>query len=203
MNIMYPILLIAIGLAVLLLGKRLAVLGAAIGAIVGVSLLYLFNATGDAWLQLFLVVGLAVVGFFAAGFAKAIVNVVLLVLGSLAGAAIVLGFLNLFQSEAGWLGWLFAAVGALIGFIMVRNFKDLALVILSGLIGGLLVTRGLSAWLTFLQQGALGTILTLVLAGGGIVFQGGFSGKDKVAAEAQAAPQPVAETPKDIPSTPT
>ena len=33
MTVAYPLLLIAIGLAVLLLGKRLAVLGAAVGAI--------------------------------------------------------------------------------------------------------------------------------------------------------------------------
>ena len=44
---MCPFLAIAIGIAVLVFGKRLAVLGAAVGALVGVGLLSLFSASGD------------------------------------------------------------------------------------------------------------------------------------------------------------
>jgi hypothetical protein len=202
MSVAYPVLLIAIGLAVLGLGKRLAVLGAAVGAIVGVALLSLFQPSGDIWLQLFLVGGLAVAGFFLAGLAKAVVNVVILVLGALAGAAIAVGFVNLFNADPGFIGWVFAALGGLAGFIMVRRFNELALVILSGLIGGLLVTRGLSAWLTILQEGVLGTLLTFVLAGAGIAYQGGFGGKDKAAAEAQAVTAAPAAT-QVVPDVPT
>jgi hypothetical protein len=42
------------------------------------------------------------------------------------------------------------------------------------------ITRGLGVWLTFLQ-GAIGTLLVLVLAGGSIVLQGGFLNKGKAA----------------------
>jgi hypothetical protein len=47
------------------------------------------------------------------------------------------------------------------------------MIILAGLIGGLLVTRGLTSWLPFLQ-GAAGSLLVLVLAGASILYQGGF-----------------------------
>jgi heme A synthase len=50
------------------------------------------------------------------------------------------------------------------------------MIILAGLIGGLLVTRGLSSWLPFLQ-GTFGTLLALVLAGASIFYQGGFLSK--------------------------
>ena len=78
--------------------------------------------------------------------------------------AAVLGFLDLFR---------IAVVGGVVGLIMVRRYKDWAMIVLAGLIGGLLVTRGLTIWLPFLQ-GAFGTLLVIVLAGGGIAFQGGF-----------------------------
>ncbi len=177
---MFPILAIAIGIAVLVFGKRLAVLGAAVGVLLGVGLLRLFPGTGFPLLQLIIPISLGVIGFFLAGFAKGIVNIVLLVIGALAGAAIVLGFLDLFRLNFGLLDWLLAVVGGVVGLIMVRQYKDWAMIILAGLIGGLLVTHGLTIWLPFLE-GALGTLLVIVLAGGSIVFQGGLFGKPKAA----------------------
>ena len=171
MSVTFPILVIAIGVAVLVFGKRLAVLGAAVGALLGAGLLHLFSASGDPLLQLTLVGLLAVIGFFVAGFAKGIVNIVLLVIGALGGAAIVLAFFDLFQVESGWLVWLVAVLGGVVGLILVRRYKEWAMIVLAGLIGGLLVTRGLSAWLPFLQQGIWGTLLVIVLAGASIAFQ--------------------------------
>jgi hypothetical protein len=179
MNIMFPVLIIAIGITVLVLGKRLAVMGAAVGALLGVGLLRLLNIPLTDVLLTLLIPGLlAVIGFFVAGFAKGIVNIVLLVLGALAGAAIVLAFLSLFNIGSSLLDWLLAVVGGVIGLILVRRYNDWALVILAGVVGGLLVTRGLSAWLTFLQ-GPVGTLLVIVLAGGSIAYEGGFLGKGK------------------------
>jgi len=179
---MFPVLLIAIGIAVLVFGKRLAVLGAAGGALLGVALLRLLNIPLTDVLLTLLIPGLlAVIGFFVAGFAKGIVNIVLLVLGALAGAAIVLGFLDLFNINTGLLDWLLVVVGGVIGLILVSRFKDWAMIILAGLIGGLLVARGLTIWLPVLE-GALGTLLVIVLAGGSIVFQGGIFGRRKTAA---------------------
>ena len=179
MNIMFPVLIIAIGIAVLLLGKKLAVMGAAVGALLGVALLRLLNIPVTDVLLTLLIPGLlAVIGFFVAGFAKGIVNIILLVLGALAGAAIALAFLDLFHINSGLLDWILAIVGGVVGLILVRRYNDWAMIILAGVIGGLLVTRGLSAWLPVLQ-GAIGTLLVLVLAGVSIVFEGGFLNKGK------------------------
>jgi hypothetical protein len=175
---MFPVLVIAIGVAVLLFGKRLAVLGAAVGALLGLGLLHLFSSLTDPFLVLVIPGLLAVIGFFVAGFAKGIVNIVLLGLGAFAGAALMLGILDLFQLNYGFVDWLLALLGGVIGLFMIMRFKDMAMVILAGLIGGLLVTRGLTTWLPVLE-GALGSLVVLVLAGAGIAYQGGLSGGNK------------------------
>jgi hypothetical protein len=200
---MYPVLLISLGIVVLLLGKRVAVLGAAVGAIVGVALLYLFSASGSLVWQLVLVGGLAIAGFFLAGLAKGLVNIVLVVLCALAGAAIMVTFLDLFNVEAGWVNWVLAIVGGLIGWMMYSRFNDMALVILSAIIGGLLVTRGLANLLPAFQ-GWLGTLVTLVLAGGGIGFQSGYFANRKAAQAQAAAPAaPAAASDEGSPTAPT
>jgi hypothetical protein len=178
---MFPVLVIAIGIAVLALGKRLAVLGAAVGALLGLALLRLIPGTSSSpLLALLFPILLAVIGFFVAGFAKGIVNIVLIVLGALAGAEIVLGFLDLFGLSSGLLVWLLVLLGGVVGVILVQRFKDWAMIILAGLVGGLLVTRGLSIWFPFLQ-GTSGTLLVLALAAGSIVYQGGFLNKPRTA----------------------
>ncbi len=197
MNVMFPVLIIAIGIAVLVAGKRLAVMGAAVGALLGVGLLYLLNIpVTDVLLTLLIPGSLAVIGFFVAGFAKGIVNIVLLVVGALAGAAIVLAFFNLFNIGSTLLVWILAVVGGVVGLIMVRRYHDWAMLIFSGVVGGLLITRGLGVWLSFLQ-GAIGTLLVIVLAGGSIVLQGGFLNKGKAPAgtpPASGNPTPPPET---------
>jgi hypothetical protein len=169
---MFPVLIIAIGIAVLAFGKRLAVLGAAVGALLGLALLrFIPGSSSSPLLALLIPILLAVIGFFVAGFAKGIVNIVLIVLGALAGAAIMLGFLDLFNTTTGFIYWILAILGGVIGVILVNRFKDWAMIILAGLVGGLLVTRGLTSWLPFLQ-GVTGTLLVLVLAGASIFYQG-------------------------------
>jgi hypothetical protein len=183
---MFPILVIAIGIAVLVFGKRLAVLGAAVGALLGMGLLHLLSPSGAPLLQLILVGSLAIIGFFVAGFAKGIISIVLLVVGALGGAAIVLAFLDLFRINTGLFDWILAIAGGVVGLILVRRYKDWAMIVLAGLIGALLVTRGLTIWLP-VMEGALGTLLVIVLAGVSIAFQGGIFGKRKPAAQAPAA----------------
>jgi hypothetical protein len=198
MNVMFPVLIIAIGIAVLVLGKKLAVMGAAVGALLGVGLLRLLNIpVTDLLLTLLIPGSLAVIGFFVAGFTKAIVNIVLLVVGALAGAAIVLAFLDLFHINSGLLDWILALVGGVIGLILVRRYNDWALIILAGVVGGLLVTRGLSAWLPFLKDTLGGTLLVIVLAGGSIAYEGGFLGKGKATG---AGTPPASGTPPTPPA---
>ena len=187
---MFPILVIAIGIAVLVFGKRLAVLGAAVGALLGVGLLSLFSSSGDPLLQLAVVGLLAALGFFVGVFAKGLVAIVILVLGTLAGAAIVLGFLDLFNMDLGLMRWLLAAVGGVVGFVLIRRARqgsqDWGMIILAGLVGALLVTRGLTILVPSLQ-GVVGTLIVIVLAGVSIAFQGGYLGKRKAASQVPAA----------------
>ena len=201
---MFPVALIAIGVAVLVFGRRLAILGAAVGALLGVVLLSLFSGSGDLWLQLAFVGGLAVAGFFVAGFARGIVDVVLLVMGALGGAAIALALLDLFgMTDPGLVRWLLALVGGVIGLMLMRRFrrgsKDWGIIILASLIGSLLVTRGLALLLPFLQDAAVWrTLLFVVLAGGGFVYQGGYlagrkAAKKAAAPKTTAAPAPAAK----------
>lgn len=182
---MFPILLIAIGIAVLLFGSRLAVLGAAIGALLGAGLLRLLPGEQGIFLTLGIPIGLAVLGFMSAAFMKGIVGIVTLVLGVLAGAAIVFGILDLFGLSFGLLDWVLAFVGALIGAGLVGRFKDWALIILAGLVGALLTTRGLAILMPSLQ-GALGTLIAILLAGGAIAYQGGLFGKQKSVTQPKA-----------------
>lgn len=197
--VMFPLMVIAIGAAVLAFGKRLAVLGAAVGALFGMALLRLFPGSEGTWLMLGLPAILAVVGFFVAGFAKGIVNIIILAMGALGGAAIVFGFLDLFNLDLGLLGWGLAVTGAVVGLVLVRRFKEMAMIILAGLIGALLVTRGLSTWLPVFQ-GALGTLLVLVLAGGSIGFQGGFFAQRQARAAANRTNQVPPSAPTIDPS---
>lgn len=174
---MFPVLVIAIGIAVLAFGKRLAVLGAAVGALLGLALLRIIPGTSTSpLLALLIPILLAVIGFFVAGFAKGIINIVLIVVGALAGASIMLGFLDLFGTTSGLIDWLLALIGGVIGVILIQRFKDWGMIILAGLIGGLLVTRGLTVWFPSIQD-TLRTLLVLVLAGASIVYQGGFLSK--------------------------
>ena len=182
---MFPVFLIALGIVVLTLGKRLPVFGAAVGALLGVALLHrLGGGFTNPLLALLVPILLAVGGFFVAGVAKGLVAIVLLVFGALAGAAIVLGFLDLFNINTGLLDWILAVIGGVVGLMLVRRNKEMAQIILAGLVGGLLITRGLSSWLPIFD-GLLGTLLVIVLAGGSIAFQGGF-----LARRNASAPEP-------------
>jgi hypothetical protein len=199
----YPLLLVVLGAAVLLLGKRIAVLGAAVGAILGVTFLQIFNVQADFLFEILVVGGLAVAGFVLAGMAKGIVNIVLVVLCALAGAAIALGFLNLFNLSFGFLDWVIGAVGALVGWMLYRRFNEMALVILSSLIGALLITRGLATWIPSLAEpGWLRTVAVIVLAGLGIGLQGGLIGRGKAEAEAQAQAAAAAPAPPQVAAPP-
>ena len=205
---MFPILLIVIGVAVLLLGNRLAVLGAAVGALLGLVLLQLFPGTTDFWVQLLAVGGLALLGFFAAGFARGIIDIVVLVLGALAGAGIVLAFLDLFNMDLGILNWILALIGGVIGFMLMRRgrrgSKDWGMIILSALIGALLIGRGMVLLIPSLEGGIIATIVVIALAALSIIYQGGMIKRSKDAPQVAATtPAPTTSTPVTPPTTST
>jgi len=202
---MFPVLLIVVGVAVLALGKRLAVMGAAVGMLLGVGLLALFPGSSGPWITFGVPIALALVGFFGAAFAKGLIDIVILVLGALAGAAIVLGFLDLFGLDAGLMRWLLAVVGGVIGLVVIRRArrggKDWGILILAGLVGALLVTRGLTQLLPSLQ-GSIGTLIVIVLAGLSIAYQGELLGGRKAAEAIPAPTQGGSEAATDKQTTP-
>jgi hypothetical protein len=169
---MFPYLLIVVGLAVLAVGARLAVLGAAVGAILGVALLRLLPGDQGFWPALLIMGGLAALFFIGAGLAKKSVDLLTLILGVVAGAAITLNVLDLFRLSFGLLDWALAAVGGGIGAVLVISFKGWALIMLAGLVGAVLTMRGIGILLPGLD-GLLATVLTLLLAAAGIAYQGG------------------------------
>lgn len=210
---MFPLLLIAVGVLVLLFGKRLAVLGAAVGALLGLVLLNLFPGERELWFNFAVVLGLGLLGFFAAGFARGIVDIVILVLATLAGAELVLAILNLFNIDWGIVNWLLALVGGLAGFMLIRstrdNKNDWGMIILASLIGALLVTRGLVSLIPALQDTLFKTLLLAALFIFGMAFEGGLlSGRGKsepAPAEptvVKPAPKPAAEVPAAAPPPP-
>jgi hypothetical protein len=193
---MFPILVIAIGIAVLVLGKRLAVLGGAVGALLGLGLVQLFPALQGGWLPWIIVGGLTILGVIGGGFAKGIVEVVIWVIGALAGAAVVLGVFDLFNIDGGLLKWVLVVAGAAIGLVLIRRARrgpqDWGIIVLASLVGALLIARGLGLLLPTLD-GLLKTIIVVALVVVGIVFQGGILGRRQ--AEKQAAPPPATPPP--------
>ncbi len=195
---MFPLALIALGVAVLLFGRRLAVLGAAIGGLLGVALLQFFDNPTLAT-QLLVVLGLALGGFFAAAFARGLIEVVILVLGALGGAAIVLGLLNLFRIDQGLLNWLLAVVGGVVGLMVIRRSRrgsrDWGMIILADLVGALLIVRGLGLLFPAMQNTMWITLALLALLVVGFVFQGGYLDRGKKAPAPAAAPPPAPPAP--------
>lgn len=174
--------LIALGIAVLALGARLAILGAGVGALLGVGLLRWLLVPPENLVWWFLVPGaLAVLCALGAGFMKGIVNLVTLVIGALAGAAIALALPDLFGFlQFGLPDWILALGGGLVGMVLMGRFKDLAVMILAALVGALLTMRGLQLLLPSFQ-GPLASLLALALAGSGIAYQVGWIGGGKEA----------------------
>ncbi len=178
--ILGPIIFIVLGLIVLAFGSRLAIFGAGVGALLGIGILSILPGVQEGWLWWIIPIGLAILFAFGAGIAKALVGLVTLALGALAGGAITLGLLNLFGLDWGLVNWLLALVGAVIGAGLMSRFKDWTVIVLAAVVGALLCTRGLQMLIPALN-GAIGSLIGLVLAGTGIAYQGGLFGRGKKA----------------------
>ena len=172
------ILFIILGLMILVFGSRLALFGAGVGALLGIGILSILPGSQSSWLWLIIPIGLAILFAIGAGIAKGFIGLISLALGALAGGAITLALLNLFGISWGIGNWLASLAGAVIGAGIMSNFKDWAMIILAGLVGALLCTRGLQMMIPALG-GLIGSLIGLVLAVAGIAYQGGLFGKQK------------------------
>ena len=204
---MFPWILIVLGIAVLLFGNRLAILGAAVGGLLGAVLLQLFPDATFAT-QLLIVLGLALAGFFAAAFARGVIEVVILVIGAMAGAGIVLALLDLFSIDQGILNWVLALAGGVIGLMLIRRSRrgprDWGMIILADLVGSLLIVRGLTSVLPQLRDTTIATVILVALLVVGFVYQGGYLKARKAAKPpvTTAAPPPVSAATPPVPPAP-
>lgn len=176
--------LIALGIAVLALGTRLAILGAGVGALLGLGLARLLQISPENIAWWFILPGsLAVLFAIGAGFMRALVDLVALTIGILAGAAIMLALPDLFGFlQFGIPDWILALVGGVIGMVLMGRFKTWGIMIVAALVGALLTMRGLQLLIPSFQ-GPFATLVALVLAGGGFAYQVGWIGSSKQAAQ--------------------
>jgi hypothetical protein len=136
--------------------------------------------TPESLLWLIVPVGLAVLFALGAGLAKGIIHLITVALGALAGAAVVLGVLDLFGWDWGITNWILAVVGAVVVAGLAWKFEHWAIIILAAVVGALLCVRGLQMLIPSLD-GAIASLIGLLLAGGAIAYHGGLFGKRKSA----------------------
>jgi len=155
--------LIIMGAMVLIWGRRVFILTAGVGALLGVGFLNLIPGPQNGVLALLIIFGLSIAGDFARFFVKSLGKLLRMGIGFLAGGAITLGMLGVLGIDLGIFQFLLALVIGLAGLVLVNRFFDWAIVILSCLTGALLVTRGLEL-LTGGLTGAIDTLIWIALA---------------------------------------
>ncbi len=163
------LILIAAGIAVLVGGTRLWLIGAATGALLGVGLLNWIPGMQTGWFGSLLVVGLAVAFGVLALFGKGFVSLIVMGIGFVAGVAIALAVLDMFNFDLGFISWVAALVVGIVAAGFAARVQDWALIILSALVGALLVLRGAQMLMPTLD-GTIATVIALVVAGGGIFY---------------------------------
>jgi hypothetical protein len=134
---------IGVGVALIFLGKNLRMFAAAVGFLLGLQLIALFNGG----LLLGLIVGglLAIGGVILLRLGKTFIGLIVQLIGAAAGAAILLWLLNSIGLDLGLLGnIIIAGVGAVAGFFLMARFYDLGLVILISLVGASLIVNGVN-----------------------------------------------------------
>ncbi len=162
--------LLVLGIVVWLFGNRMWLLGAGAGALLGIGLVRLFPSISSGWLGFLIVVGLAILLGVLGFIGKAFASIIAMVIGFIAGGAVVMGFLDVFSASLSLWTWILALVGGLIGAALFARFMDWGLIIFASLLGSMLVVRGAMAALLPSLAGTLGTVIILVLTGLGIFY---------------------------------
>lgn len=160
---------IALGIAVLLLGKNLRLFAAAAGFLIGLRVMDLIAPGGSALTAAIVGVVLAIVGVILITLARGAVQLVVQIIGAVAGAAIAMWLLDSLGINLDWLNWVIALVGAVVGFGLMARFFNLGLIFLTSLIGASLITAGAGKFIP-LGDG-VSTLLTIGLAIVGVLYQ--------------------------------
>jgi hypothetical protein len=181
MNI-FAILIIISGIFILVVGNRLTLLGAGVGALLGIGILRVLPGSQDSLWWWIIPVGLAVLFMIGAAIFKGFISLVALAIGAVAGGAIVLAALDIFGINFGLMDWVLALLGAVVGVILIQRYKEWAFIALAALVGALLTVRGLQILAPFMH-GLFGTLLGLVLAGISFTYHGGLFKRRKLATQ--------------------
>ena len=170
MSLITGLTLLALGIVVWMWGNRMWLLGAGAGALLGFGLVNLFNVAADTWLS-FLIVAASAVIFGGLGFiGKAFAKIIAMVLGFIAGGAVVIGFLNLFTASVSFWTWILALIGGLIGAGLFNRFIDWGLIIFASLLGSMLLVNGAMQALLPSLSGTYGSLIIVVLTVLGIFY---------------------------------
>ncbi len=170
MTLLIGLSVLALGVVVWLFGNRMWLLGAGAGALLGVGLVNLLHISGDG--LILLVVGGMAILFGVLGFiGKAFAAILAMIIGFIAGGAVTLAFLDLFSASGGFLAWILALIGGVVGALIFARFLNWALIIFASLLGSMLVVRGLLLGNIFPQLvSVLGTLIVVVLTAAGIFY---------------------------------
>jgi hypothetical protein len=135
------ILMIIVGVAVLLLGRRLFWLFVgAVGFLVGVELAGHFISAQPQWVIILIAL---VIGLIGAVLAVVVQQIAIAAAGLLVGAAITSAAITFLGLHLGRFEWIPLVVGGIIGAIFVIAIFDWALIFLSSLTGAVLIVQPL------------------------------------------------------------
>jgi hypothetical protein len=160
---------LALGMAVLFLGKSLRLFAMATGFLIGVSVMQALFPGGSLLVAALVGVALAIAGAVLLAVAKGFVQLIIQLLGALAGAGIAMWLASTLGIAPGLFTLIAALAGAVIGFILMARFFDIGIIILTSLLGASLVANAMQSFLP-LSDG-VSTIATLILALVGFIVQ--------------------------------
>jgi hypothetical protein len=162
--------IIVLGLVVLLFGRRVALLAAGAGALLGLGFLQFLPGQQDGIAAILLVFGLAIAAGVFGAVAKGMAHLVIMIIGFIAGGGLVLAGLSAMAVDLNFMAFAVAAVGGLIAAVLANRFFDWAVIVLAGLVGAALTMRGLQLLIPSLV-GSIGLIIGVVLGALGVVYQ--------------------------------
>lgn len=159
---------IALGAAVLLLGKNLRLFAAAASFLIGFVLTRQI-LPGAFLTALIVAVILALIGVVLITLARGGMRLVLRIIGAVAGAGILLWLGQSLGIASGLASWIIAFIGALVGFGLMARFFDLGIIVLTSLLGASLIVNGLGSFISL--PDVISTVITLALAAVGFFYQ--------------------------------
>jgi hypothetical protein len=169
MSVGIAVAIIVLGIVVLLFGRRMALLGAGAGALLGLGLMQFLPGQQEGIGAILVVVGLAVAVGILGFVAKGVSHLIVMIIGFIAGGLVLAGLAAL-SISLGLMAFVVASLGGLIAVVLANRFFDWAVIVLAGLVGAALTMRGLQLLMPSLV-GGIGLLIGVGLAVLGIVYQ--------------------------------